>query len=571
MRKPHPPAVTLATLALYAAARLGTRVRRELAASLWKRPASPPPARVLFAPETVAEADPAVAADIYAGVFALAGDVVDVAGGSPFLVAPPSRAWAEALHGFDFLHHLEANATELSSSNARALFDEWLQAEGRGPSDEVAGEFHVAARRLVNWLVQSPLLLNGADPSFRQRYYRALGRHVRRLERALAALPRGSTRLAVAAALALTGIVVAGQARLQRVAMAILDATLATDVLPDGGHATRNPEAVLDALAALIPLREAYVRRQQAVPAPLSEAIDRMMPMLRFFRHGDGTLAHFHGAGHVPAAAVDAVLEFDDVSGQPAANARYVGFQRIEAGASAIVMDTGGTPPPPYGCAAHAGALAFEFSHGARRIVVNCGALGRVREEWASAARATAAQSTLVVDDTSSARILDRWPLDGALGPMLYGGPRAVEVRREQNSVTAAHDGYRALFGLTHERTITLSEDGLWLEGEDRLVGRDRLDGLPFAVRFHIEPAVKIRVEKGRRRVVLNLPDGAIWLFGVDRGPDLAIEESVVLTGARTVRRAVQIVIEGNTLTDDTVRWHLARHSAPLDAGATPA
>ena len=561
---PSPQVTTLPTLVLYGARRLASRVKSQLAASLWRHPVTSTPSRVLFAPETVAEADPAIAADIYAGVFALAGDVVDVSGGSPFLVTPPSRDWAEALHEFSWLHHLEANATELSSSNARALFDEWLQAPVVAGS--VANDLDVSARRLVNWLVQSPLLLNGADPSFRQRYYRALGRHIRRLERALGTAPRGLTRLNVAAALALAGTVIANEGRLARWAGGILADTMASDIMPDGGHASRSPEALVETLGAVIPLREALLRRQLPVPAALRDAIDRMIPMLRFFRHGDGGLAHFHGAGHVPASAVEAVLAFDDVGGQPAANARYVGFQRIEAGASALIVDTGRVPPPPYAARAHASALAFEFSNGATRIVVNCGALDRARPDWSAAARATAAQSGLVVADTSSARVLDRWPLRHLLGALLYGGPRSVEVRRAPLAMQAEHDGYRLLFGLTHERTMSLSQDGLWLEGEDRLIGRDRLDGLPFAVRFHIDPSVKTRLERSRRRAVLTLPDGAIWLFGLDQGPELTLEESVVLVGPRRVRRTAQVVIAGNTLTDDTVRWHIARHSAPLDA-----
>lgn len=562
-----PPTTTLPALIAYAGRRLSGRVVAQLAASLWRRPVASVPSRVLFAPETVAEADPAVAADIYAGVFALGGDVVDVSGGSPFLVAPPSRSWAEALHAFDWLHHLEANATELSSSNARALFDEWLQATMAAPGD-FANDPSVAARRLVNWLVQSPLLLNGADPTFRLRYYRALGRHLRRLERLLGGLPRGMARLDVAAALALAGTVILNEQKLARWASAVLADTLHSDVLADGGHISRSPEAVIEALAALIPLREAIIRRQQPVPVVLRDAIERMVPMLRFFRHGDGGLAHFHGAGHVTPGAIDAVLAFDEVGGQPVANARYVGFQRLEAGASVAIVDTGRVPPPAYAGAAHASALAFEFSHGMTRIIVNCGALGRARTEWTAAARATAAQSGLVVADTSSARLLDRWPMAEALGPLMYGGPRTVEVRREPLAMSATHDGYRALFGLTHERGLALTEDGLWLEGEDRLIGRDRLDGLPFAIRFHIGPTVKVRLERSGRRALLALRDGSIWLFGVDHGPDLALEESITLVGPRRVRRTTQVVIAGNTLTDDTVRWHIGRHAAPLDAAA---
>jgi uncharacterized heparinase superfamily protein len=399
---------------------------------------------------------------------------------------------------------------------------------------------------------------------------RALGRHLRRLERAVVLLPPGIVRLKVVTALAVAGTVIADEARLQRWALGALGGFLAGEVLPDGGHASRSPEALAELLAVLVPLREALVRRQHQVPVPLRDAIDRMMPMLRFFRHGDGGLARFHGTGFVGPSLVDALLAFDDAGGAPAANARYSGFQRLEAGGTTVILDTGGAPPPDHAARAAASALAFEMSHGAHRIVVGCGALGNARADWETAARATAAHSTLTVADRSSARVLTRFPLDGILGPVLYAGPRTVDVAREPRAVKASHDGYRAPFGLVHERTLGLSDDGLSLSGEDRLVGAGRVEGLAFAIRFHLDPAVKPRIERRRRRALLTLPDGGIWVFTVVEGPPLVTEDTVVLVGPRRARRSLQIVIHGDTLTDGTVRWHIGRHAAPLEGAGGP-
>lgn len=568
-RPSRQPATTLPTLLGHGVRRLATRLVAGARLLLWQRPQSTVPTRVLFAPETMVVADPDVAADIYAGVFALEGEVVDVAGGSPFVLAPPSTDWARALHSFSWLHHLEANAeaAELSSSNARALFDEWLPA--RSASDDIANEPTVMADRLVNWLVQSPLLLNGADAGFRQRYVRALGRQMRRLERTVTLLPPGVPRLRAIAALALAGTVIADQARLARWALALLGDGLEEEILSDGGHASRSPQALVATLEALVPLREALMRRQLAVPRALGDALDRAMPMLRFFQHGDGALAHFHGTGAVPAMLVEEILAYDDADGRPADNARHSGFQRLAAGATAILVDTGCVPPPAFAAAAHASALAFEMSSGGFRIVVNCGALERARPQWAAAARATAAHSTLVVADTSSARMLSRGPLARVLGPLAYAGPRQVAVRRQLLAVEAEHDGYADAFGLTHVRRLALSDDGQWLDGEDRLVGRARLDGVAYAVRFHLDPAVKVRLDRRNRQALLTLPDGALWLFVLDHGPELTLEDTVVLAAPRRVRRSLQLVVPGNTLTDEAVRWHIARRAGPL--GPTPA
>ena len=55
---------------------------------------------------------------------------------------------------------------------------------------------------------------------------------------------------------------------------------------------------------------------------------------------------------------------------------------------------------------AHAGCLSFELSARNHRIVVNCGLPGTSRETWRQVARASAAHSTVVFNDTSSCRFL---------------------------------------------------------------------------------------------------------------------------------------------------------------------
>src|SRR5690554_6717770 len=71
----------------------------------WRWPTAAPE-RLLIAPQDIRTADPTVAADIYAGIFAFSGEVMETAGLSPFEVPAPSADWARALHGFGWLRHL---------------------------------------------------------------------------------------------------------------------------------------------------------------------------------------------------------------------------------------------------------------------------------------------------------------------------------------------------------------------------------------------------------------------------------------------------------------------------------
>ena len=159
---------------------------------------------------------------------------------------PVSDAWGDALHGFGWLADLNESASRLSSSNARALVDEWLAG---GHAHKGADAPHLVAARLTSWLAYSPLLNDRADTPIRKRLMRAVGRHCRQLEKALAL--RQGDALTLSAALALAGLCSEGLARVRRTGLAALEDALSAAILPDGGHASRSPAAIADALRTL--------------------------------------------------------------------------------------------------------------------------------------------------------------------------------------------------------------------------------------------------------------------------------------------------------------------------------
>ncbi|MDQ0314646.1 heparinase II/III family protein [Amorphus orientalis] len=522
------------------------------------------PAKLVIAPQDVRTADPTVATDIYAGLFAFAGHAVDVGGNSPFLITPPSEDWARSLHGFSWLRHLRASESTLSRSNARALVDEWIRLSPKLPP--IAWEDAVASRRLLSWLSQSPLILEDCDHAFYQRFLKAVGRHVHHLRTALARSSDGISRIRMIMALTAAAAAIADQPGLARWATRALDREISLQILPDGGHISRNPGLILDLLVDLLPIRQALSVRGITPSPVLGEALDRMMPMLRFFRHGDGSFVLFNGMGSTHTDLVATVLAYDDSRGTAPDNARHSGYQRMAASGAVVLMDTGTPPPLAYSRDAHAGCLSFEFSDRTNRIIVNCGMPAGAKSKWRGLARSTAAHSTLIVEDTSSARILPAHGLGHRLGPVLYNGPKHVDVRREddeeQMAVVARHDGYAGRFGLLHERTVVLSADGRILIGRDRLepVRAGAGDKLPFAVRFHLHPQVRANRSQDGHSVLIVCEDRSAWRFTAeDIQPE--IEESVFLAGAHGMRRTAQIVLYGRVSGTSTVTWQLEKEA----------
>jgi uncharacterized heparinase superfamily protein len=534
--------------------------------------------RLVIAPQDLRTADATRATEIYSGRFAFAGKVVVCDRRSIFEMEPPSDEWAAALLGFGWLRHLRAAESGITRANARALVDEWISFQGGWHS--IGWRPDVLARRIISWLSQSTLVLQDADVRFYRRYLRSLLRQVRYLRHTAGDARRGVARLQAVIALSYAALCIAGQARHIKSMTERLKGELERQILPDGGHASRDPGAVIEILLDLLPLRQAFASRNIAPPQALQNAIDRMMPMLRFFRHSEGTFAHFNGMGATPADLLLTLLAYDEARGAPFANAPYSGYQRLAAGGAVAVVDTGCAPPIEMSLDAHAGCLSFEFSAPRQNlIIVNCGMPAIGRENWRPIARATAAHSTVTFNDASSARFVELATFRRMLGGSpIVGGPTRVTVNREESSDTIAlramHDGYAARFGILHERVLILSTDGMRLEGEDIFLDADgesrvRSTRDEFAIRFHLHPTVRATRLTDGHGVMLMTPNKEVWTFSAHHD-QVELEDSVYLAGSEGPRRTLQLVIRGHARTAARVQWLLQAHpSVGANGGAT--
>ncbi len=538
------------------------------------RPLAPTSDTLLIAPQDIRTADPTIASEIYAGRFAFAGKIVETGGRSPFDIEPPSTEWQRGLHEFGWMRHMRAADSAVIRANVRALIDDWIKKCGR--RHDVAWEQDVTASRVLSWLAQSPVVLDDCDRVFYRRFLRSLGRQVRYLRHTVNETPEGVPRLRVAIALAAAAVSMSSQTRYARQSARRLDHEIGHQILPDGGHISRNPAALLEVLADLLPVRQAMIASGTAPTQEVMNSVDRMMPMIRFFRHRDGALAHFNGMGATARDLTATILAYDDTRGQPLLQAPHSGYQRLEAAGSVVVMDAAPPPPVAHSGQAHAGCLSFEFSSGGSRIIVNCGVPNSSRGQWRQLARSTAAHSTLTIDDTSSCRFLSRPGLARFLGVPILAGPGSVPVTREDSDTaleaTASHDGYAAQFGLIHERTITLSADGRRISGTDRLSEAPAQDvvGCDYAIRLHLHPAIKASRVRGGNSVLLVTADKTVWEF---RAPDrqVEIEESIYFSDIHGHRRAEQIVLHGRSDREPEIKWSLIQRKEGANKAAPQA
>lgn len=519
------------------------------------------PNRLLRQPVDLTPGDAERGKALLDGVYQFAGQVVhaEAEDGDASVALPPWRYrkagdyWLRGLQDFGWLRDLKAVATQDAQAHAQALVGDWM--ENHTSIEAVAWRPEFVGLRLSAWLSHADFILKDAGEAFTRRFYQNLALHLRHLTRAARGGEDGAARIAACKGLIYGGHCLPDNERRYQTGLKILENEIARQVPNDGGQIERNPSAHMAVLRDLVEIRATLSGADQTAPEFMSDAIERMAPVLRAYRHGDGALALMNGSVEEEPWMIDLILARADARGRAQLNAPETGYRRVQASRTVLIIDTG--PPQKITRFAHGGALAFEMSVGKERMIVNCGTWRGGEPAWRNALRATAAHSTLTVDDTNSAELHD----DGRLGE----GPGEVFVEREDQDgatwIDARHDGYIAPFGLIHRRRFYISPDGNDIRGEDVLSRAEpRVQGgRSLALRFHLHPDVKSSLVQDGSAALLRLPSGAGWQMRASGGV-IDLNESVYAGDGATQRRTEQIVITAPIKADHTtVKWALRR------------
>lgn len=518
---------------------------------------------------------------LIAGNFLFSGHLIQAPGRSIWELGSDSRRVDAELHGFAWLDDLAAVGDAKARDRAQTWVKDWIEQAGNG---EGAGWTpDLTGRRLIRWINHALFLLRGTDKEFADRYFRSLGHQTIYLSRRWKGAARGLPRFEAMTGLIYAGMSLVGLEGYVEQAVKALARDCQTEIDQQGGISTRNPEELLEVFTLLIWAATVLDEAGEEPPDALLSAIDRINPTLRALRHTDGGLARFHGGGRGLEGRLDHALS---ASGgrHMIKDGLHMGFARLTGGRTSLVIDASAPPSGPVSSEAHASTLAFEITSGRRPMIVNCGSGASFGGAWRRAGRATPSHTALSLVGYSSSRLGVSVKDEAEDAAWLTEVPTKIPFEFAQaedgTHLEVAHDGYRRSHGLTHSRILDLTTDGRGLAGEDQLstlntadehrfdraLNRTSLQGIEYAIRFHLHPEVDAVVDMGGTAVSLALKSGEIWVFRHDGSADLTLEPSVYLEKGRLKPRAtLQVVLNGRAMAYATrVRWSLSKaHDTP--------
>lgn len=460
---------------------------------------------------------------------------------APWEEPGPSRHFADRLHRFGWLKDLTA-VGQAGQMRARDLVAAWVQDFGKW--NGFVWRLPVTADRLWNWLTCGPVLFDNLPPN--SDVLNSLARQARHLHFATDDChePRAKMR-SVLTQIALSFALDETEKRLPQLE-GQMEYLLNQQVLADGGHVSRNPEALLELLIDLQTIDDLYLRTGRPSQPGLARMIPRIAGMLKFMRTQDGGLPVMNGGSEGNRRDLKNAL-FPYSGSRAFAFATKSGYQKLEAEGVRLFLDSGSAPSDENGLDAHAGCLSFELDDHGERIITNCGSHADVDPLWRAATRRTDGHSSLVITGEDAAEFL---PVR-SLGLDVPHGPPGISARRmeEQHDILidSQHGGWKDAFGLVYRRRLFMGNSGERVTGEDSLFrpisagAALTTEKIPFDVRFHMHPGVRLKPEGQHLRI--NLPSGAAWLFKTSHAQK-SIERSVYL-GRGTVEKCWQLVLSG--------------------------
>lgn len=531
---------------------------------------------IIASPEPRAIGHFARGRQMLAGNFLLGGQLVQAPERSIWEVAPAGDPYAVVWQGCGWLDDLAAVGGAKACERAQAWVADWIRRYGGGTGPGWVPD--LTARRVIRMITHAEFLMRGQDKAATDRFLQSLAGQTMFLSRRWRKAEKGLPRFEALTGIVFAGLTLSGMDQHVDPALAALARDCETMISADGGISTRNPEELLEVFTLLSWAVQALTEVDRTPPDAILAAISRMVPTLRALRHADGGLARFHGGGQGLEGRLDHALAGSGIR-QRTTGTLQMGFARLAAGRTTLVVDAAAPPTGAASVEGHASTLAFELTSGRRPLIVNCGSGTSFGPEWRRAGRATPSQSTLGIDGYSSSRFAP--PGRGVRFAQEWLTDTPSRVICEQSALSdgmrieLAHDGWVQTHGLTHARTLDLGQDGRSLAGEDMLTTLSKADkarfdevmdqkegkGVAFSIRFHLHPEVDAAIDLGGGAVSLALKSGEVWIFRQDGSAAMTLESSVYLENGRLrPRPAQQVVLSGRAMSYATrVRWSLAK------------
>jgi uncharacterized heparinase superfamily protein len=391
-----------------------------------------------------------------------------------------SQSALAELHSFEWLRNLRAHGENSARRTARQLILNWIDRNQNWQT--LAWRPDIVGNRLSNWVGLYDFFCASADDSFRTQFFKSLYRQARHLSRSWMDVPTSAQKLYALHGLIHVIICLNHETHRLPGLMRHLDKLVKQQIFADGGHCSRSPILQLMIMRLLIDLKALCRQANVTLPESIHEAIQRMAPLVRLFRHTDGGIACFGPYQKINPNLVDMALTLSDVRGRPPQNANEMGYERATAKSGLVLFNKVPTllRAPCNNIEEGTGIFNFEWSSSKRRIITYADVvLQSDRGLYAQALKSS----------HGHLQVKNKTHIEGAL-------------------IEGEYQSHHPTWSFAQARSLYLNNKDYDFRGEDII--STHVSGM-FALRFVFHPDMK--VTHHGKKIYIETPDDQRWIF----------------------------------------------------------
>ena len=370
------------------------------------------------------------------------------------------------IHGFSWLKDLRSMNENAVRRIARKFILRWIEhnkkVKIRHKNNSIA--FAVMGERVTNWIIFFDFFGLSADEKFLGIFYTSLQTQMLLLEDAIKKTKDPSV-LSIGLKGLILGYIATNSLKKLNFTLDLFITSCKAQLSADGSHISADPTIHFNLLRDILDIRSALRNAALDGYEILTHIIQKMAPILRFSRLGDGKLPSYENPTYRPLANlqnlpsslyIDMILSIADVKGKQLIKADDMGFERLNSKTSQLFLNV--SPKKDdfeqfYGPGT--GILNFEWNHAAHRIISRGDiVIQTTQDEWLHCQKGSDIPQVLHIDRKSKN---GQYLLEADFESIL----------KKQNT-TIINDGESHVFH--HHRQLFLGDDDGDFRGQDRFL-----------------------------------------------------------------------------------------------------
>tara|TARA_B100001765_G_C19498804_1_gene338139 strand:+ start:230 stop:1600 length:1371 start_codon:yes stop_codon:yes gene_type:complete len=449
-----------------------------------------------------------------------------------------------------------------SKASTQNIIENWI--DNNNNFKEQTWRLNILSKRIISWISNSNLTMNESAQQYKQKFILSITKQINHLANNVDNLNDDEKKLICSASLILVGLVFKDYNNHYKLGLSIIQKFIKNNFDNYGFTKSRNPEELMICLKYFIIIKEWLKESQNQVPEYLEEIIYNSGKSYFFLTKSLTKLPLFNGSSEIENNQFKIYLKNlgYDFPGDTKERAGYVLFKDKKI---VFIMDIGNSPEIKFSNKYQSGCLSFEITSNGEKFICNLGYALEKSYKTQLLSRSTAAHTTLYLNNNSSCFFKKGYLFESNKEKLLQKGLKILDkkITFEKNfeNVIASHNGYKKTYGYIHERSIKFMKKEKTLLGKDSLIKNNGAADIPFGIRFHVYPGIKMVKTKNSQSVLLSLTNGDGWKFSCFNY-EPTIEKGIFWGNMNKIKDNENIYISGMTnKINQTIEWSFKKVS----------